>query len=173
MNLYPERNRREYIFDTSALIILVEKCELTNALLKFAEERELYVPLRVKNEFFAGKNVKHHDPVFQDCFTSLDVPLAEELLPYFNFDPTSGEIWVISYALKNPSCSCVIDEEFGRSICRLFSINLTGAIGIISEMKKGGILSSSDLRCIREKIRNTRFYLSKNLCDELDRICLT
>jgi predicted nucleic acid-binding protein len=125
------------------------------------------------NEFLAGKNAKQYNSVFQNCFIPLKVTLAEELLPYFNFDSTSGEIWVISYALKNPSCFCVIDEEFGRSICELFSINVTGAIGIINEMKKVGILSSNDLHCIRDKIRRSRFYLSKKLADELDRICLS
>ncbi|MCJ7630825.1 hypothetical protein MUP77_00255, partial [Candidatus Bathyarchaeota archaeon] len=129
MILCPKKNKRKYIFDTSTLIILVEKCELTDVFLKFAEERDLYVPSRVLEEIFAGKNAKQYNSVFRRYFTPINVALAEELLPYFNFDSTSGEIWVISYALKNPSCFCVIDEEFGRNICKLFSINVTGAIG--------------------------------------------
>jgi predicted nucleic acid-binding protein len=173
LNLFAEKNKRKYIFDTSTLIILVEKCGLTDAFSKFAEKRDLYVPLRVIDEFFAGKNAKQYNSVLKDCFIRVDGALAEELLPYFNFDSTSGEIWVISYALRNSSYCCVIDEEFGRSICKLFSINVTGAIGIIEEMKREGILSSNDLHQIRDKIRRTHFYLSKNLCDQLDRICLS
>jgi predicted nucleic acid-binding protein len=173
LNLYPEKTKREYVFDTSTLIILVEKCELSDAFNRFAQERKLYVPTRVVEEFLIGSSFDDHSTTLQDCFIPLDVTLADELLPYFNFKSTSGEIWVISYALRNPSCFCVIDEEFGRNICKLFSINVTGAIGIMDEMKKDGILSSSDLHCIRDKIRNARFYLSKYLSDELDRICLT
>lgn len=172
MNLSQEQSRCAYVFDTSTLIILVEKCGLTNAFLRFAEERDLYIPLRVMDEFFVGKNAEQYYSVLQDCFTPLNVALAEELLPYFNFDSTSGEIWVISYAFKSPLCSCVIDEEFGRRVCKLFSINVTGAIGIIDEMKKSNILSLYDLQYIRDSIRSTHFYLSKSLYSELDRICL-
>lgn len=173
MNLSPEKTKREFVFDTSTLIILVEKCGLSDAFTRLAQERKLYVPTRVVEEFLVGSNFNDHKRTLRDCFIPLNVTLADELLPYFNFKSTSGEIWVISYALRNPSCFCVIDEEFGRNICKLFSINVTGAIGIIDEMKRDGILSSSDLHCIRDKIRSTRFYLSKYLCDELDRICLT
>jgi predicted nucleic acid-binding protein len=131
----------------------------------------LYLPTRVKEEFSKGTIGVHHIKTLEDCFIAVDVKLADELLPYFNFETTSGEISVISYALKNPSCLCVIDEEFGRNICTLFSINVTGSIGIINEMKKADILSQTDLLNVRNKIRNSRFYLSAKLCDELDKIC--
>lgn len=172
MNLFQEKTKREYVFDTSTLIILVEKCGILDPFKTFAQEINLYIPQRVIEEFFAGKNVNKYNKMIQDCFIPVNVILAEELLPYFNFDSTSGEIWVISYALKFPSCYCVIDEAFGRSICKLFSLNVTGAIGIVDEMKKCGLLSLNDLHIIRDKIKSSRFYLSKDLCDELDRICL-
>ena len=170
---FPKQIKCKYVFDTSALIILVEKCELQDAFVKFANERDLFIPTRVREEFFAGDIHDYHKETIENCFTPIDMTLADELLPYFNFDSTSGEIWVISYALKNPSTTCVIDEGFGRNICRLFSINVCGSIGIIGEMKKAGILSKSDLLNVRNKVRDTRFYLSKNLCNELDKICLS
>jgi predicted nucleic acid-binding protein len=173
LNLFREQTKCKYVFDTSALIILVEKCELQNAFAKFALERDLFVPTRVREEFLAGNIRDCHIRTIETCFIPVNITLADELLPYFNFDSTSGEIWVISYALKNPSSVCVIDEEFGRNICRLFSIDVCGSIGIIDEMKKIGILSKSDLLDIRNKMRNARFYLSKTLCDELDKICLS
>jgi len=49
-------------------------------------------------------------------------------------------IWVISHAWKNPDCYCVIDEEFGRKICNLFGVKLTGAIGILLKMEETGII---------------------------------
>lgn len=172
LNRFLEQHEQTYVFDTSTLILLFEKCGLVDAFAKFTQKNKLLVPSRVMEEFFAGKNAEHHRLAFQNCFTALNVDLADELLPYFNFDSTSGEIWVISYALKNPSCICVIDERFASSVCLAFSVTTIGAIGIIEEMKKEGILSPCDLQGIRDKIRNSRFYLSKILCDELDRICL-
>lgn len=124
-------------------------------------------------EYFAHDNTQECDALFQKVFMPIKIDLAIELLPYFNFDSTSGEIWVISYALKNPSSICVIDEEFSRNICKLFGVNITGTIGIISEMKGQSLLSVSELHQIRDKIRKSGFYLSKELCDELDKICLS
>jgi predicted nucleic acid-binding protein len=172
LNLFPEQNKQKYIFDTSALIVLFEKCGLVDAFTRFAQGKELSVPLRIIEEFFAGNNDEICRSALKACFTTVNVNVADELLPYFNFDSTSGEISVISYALRNPSYTCVIDEGFGRSICDIFSVNVTGAIGIVGKMKKEGILLPNDLQDVRDKIRNSHFYLSQALCDELDRICL-
>lgn len=53
----------------------------------------------------------------------------------------------------------------------LFELKVTGAIGLISHMEELGLLTANDLDQTRVKIRNSGFYLSKKLCDELDRIC--
>jgi len=160
-----------YIFDTSSAILLFEKCNLRKQLLKFSETNNLYVPTRVMEEYLKG-DVKSSDIVdFQKVFSVINPILEEVLLPYFNFDSSSGEIWVISYALRNPECCCVIDEEFGRNICTLFETRLTGAIGIIKELKKQNLLSDKDLHQIKANVRKSRFYLSEKLLEELGKIC--
>jgi len=162
----------DYIFDTSSAIVLLEKCVLRNQLLKFSKANKLYVPTRVLEEYVRGENVNPSDIAdFKKVFSVINPTLEEVLLPYFNFDESSGEIWVISHALRNPGCGCVIDEEFGRNIATLFETKLTGAIGIIMELKRQKILSDDDLRQIRVKVRKSRFYLSKKLLRELDKIC--
>ena len=65
----------------------------------------------------------------------------------------------------------MIDEMFGRSICENLGLKLTGTIGIIKELKSGGLLTSDDLKVIRIAIKNSRFYLSRKLLNELDDIC--
>jgi len=97
--------------------------------------------------------------------------MNSELLSYFNFKDRSGEIGVIAYALENPECCCVIDEEFGRNIATLFETNLTGAIGIIKKLKSQNLMSDDDLRQLIAKVRKSGFYLSKKLLKELDEIC--
>ena len=161
----------EYIFDASSAILLFEKCDLRNQLLKFSKVNKLYVPTRVLEEYAKGEDIKPSDIAgFRKVFSVINPTLEQVLLPYFNFDDSSGEIWVISHALKNRECCCVIDEEFGRNIATLFETKLTGAIGIIKELKSQNLLSDDDLRQLRAKVRKSGFYLSKKLLKELDKI---
>ena len=161
----------DYILDTSSVILLIEKCVLTNQLLKFSQTNKLYVPNRVMEEYVEGENVSSSDIAnFKRVFSVINPTLEKALLPYFNFDESSGEIWVISHALRNPECCCVIDEEFGRNIATLFQAKLTGAIGIIMKLKSQNLLSDDDLRQIKVRVRKSGFYLSKKLLKELNGI---
>ncbi len=161
-----------FIFDTSSAILLFEKCNLRKELLNFSETNNLYVPTRVMEEYIKGENVKSSDIIeFQKIFSVISPTLKTVLLPYFNNDSSSGEIWVISYALENPECCCVIDEEFGRNIATLFETKLTGAIGIMKKLKSQNLMSDDDLRQLRAKVGKSGFYLSKKLLKELDEIC--
>lgn len=161
-----------YIFDTSSAILLFEKCHLRKQLLDFSKISKLYVPSRVFEEFKKGVNVKPTDiDDFKKVFSVVNPTMNNELLSYFNFKDRSGEIWVIAYAIRNPECCCVIDEEFGRNIAIHFELQLTGAMGIIYEMKEQKILSENDLHHLRENIEKSGFYLSKKLLKELDKIC--
>ena len=162
----------DYIFDTSSVILLLENCGLKKQLLQFSQTNKLYVPTKVMEEYAKGEGVTASKITdFKKVFSVSNSTLERVLLPYFNFDDSSGEIWVISYALRNPESCCVIDEEFGRNVATLFETKLTGAIGIIKELKSQNLLSNDDLRQIRIKVRNSRFYLSKKLLKELDKIC--
>jgi predicted nucleic acid-binding protein len=167
-----KRLKMDYIFDASCAILLFEKCALRNQLLKFSKVNRLYVPTRVLEEYVKGEDMKTSDIAdFEKVFSVINPALEEVLLPFFNFDDSSGEIWVISHALRNPECCCVIDEDFGRNIATLFETKLTGAIGIIKELKSQNLLSDDDLRQLRVKVRKSGFYLSKKLLKELDEIC--
>jgi predicted nucleic acid-binding protein len=117
------------------------------------------------------ENFKPNLLVFREIFSPIRPELDSELLPFFNYDASSGEIWVISYARLHPECCCVIDETFGRNICNFMNVKLTGTIGIINEMKLCGILDIRDLKSIRNTIKASGFYLSKELLQKLDLIC--
>ncbi len=165
--------RAKYIFDTSPLIVLLEKCDLRAQLLYFAKNNTLVAPNRVIEEYSVGdgENPKPDISTFKEIFSQIDVSLDNELLPYFNYDSSSGEIWVISYARQHPDFTCVIDEIFGRNICGLMNVKVTGTIGIIREMKDCCLLNFDELKAIRNKIKKCRFYLSKEMLKQLDQIC--
>lgn len=156
----------KYVFDTSAIIVLLEICGLRDQLMLFSLNNELYVPATVKEEYLRGAYV--NEATFERLFKVVNVDLKKDLLPYFNYDSSCGEIWVISHACNHQGFCCVIDEEFGRGICKLFNVNITGAIGIIKEMRRQGVLSEDDTTFIKRAIKDSRFYLSKKLLDELE-----
>jgi predicted nucleic acid-binding protein len=100
-------------------------------------------------------------------FRKVRVTVNEELLPYFHFDGSSGEISVVSYAMQSPDACCVIDEQFGRSICEIFGVDCTGTVGIIRKLVEDGALERDSFRLIREQLRRSTFYLTDQLLNEL------
>jgi predicted nucleic acid-binding protein len=124
-------------------------------------------------EYVVGdsQNPKPDITIFRQIFLPAKVNLDNELLPYFNYDSSSGEIWVISYARHHSEFTCVIDEAFGRNICNLFGVKVTGTVGIIKELKRFELVNSIELNQIRLNIKKARFYLSKELLRQLDEIC--
>lgn len=131
--------------------------------------------MRVFEEYCVGdrENPSPSPDAFREVFHPTDIKLDEELLPYFYYDSKCGEIWVVSYARQQPEFTCVIDEIFGRNVCALLDVKVTGTVGIIKEMKDYGCLSSEDLRNVRTAIKNSKFYLSRDLLRQLDQICGT
>jgi predicted nucleic acid-binding protein len=152
--------------------MLLEKCQLGKHLLEFGKKFTIIAPTRVMQEYCTGNDdQKSACNVFQEVFNPTDVKLDEELLPYFYYESTSGEIWVISYARQHPEFTCVIDEMFARNICNLLHIKVIGTIGIIKAMRDSGCLAAQDLKSVRDSIKNSKFYLSKDLIHQLDEIC--
>jgi predicted nucleic acid-binding protein len=153
--------------------MLLEKCHLQPQLLQLGKLCTIFAPERVMEEYSIGDGqISQPDTrIFRQVFFPAKVNLDEELLPYFNYESTSGEIWVMSYARHHPEFTCVIDEAFARNLCNLLGVKVIGTIGIIREMKTFGLLTTSDLGCVRESIRKSRFYLSRELLRQLDEIC--
>jgi len=157
----------EYVFDTSAVILLLEICGLEKQLRAFSAKNSIYITKKVKQEFLDGCKIERNAiNVFSLCNSIID----ERVLQYFNQNSSSGEFWTISYSCNN-DCVCVIDEGFGRNLCDFLGIQYTGSVGIIDEMRKQGFLSKEDLFEIRKRIRNSRFYLSNELLKTLDSMC--
>lgn len=155
------------MFDTSATVVLIETCDLSEALRTFGHTNRLFAPRMVKAEYLNGAKPERDFRVFESVFETVDVIVDSELLPYFGFDADCGEINVISYALHNEKSCCVIDEGFGRRICALFGLPLTGSVGIIKKLGHLGLISKKEKRSIRRRLRQSSFYLSKELLREI------
>jgi len=156
-----------YVFDTSATVVLLETCGLGQALQAFGQTAGLIAPNRVKAEYMNGARPGRGLETFERVFKTVDVAVASELLPYFNFDSECGEISVISYAVRSSESCCVIDEGFGRRICALFGLRLTGSIGIIKELCRHRLISEEERQLIRRRLRQSSFYISKELLHEV------
>lgn len=102
-----------------------------------------------------------------EIFATVSTVVNEKLLPYFHFKSSSGEFTVISYALSEPNTRCVVDEEFARSICRVFGLSVIGTVGIIRKMLAEHLLDSKALSLLRTKLRESNFYLTDKLLGEL------
>jgi predicted nucleic acid-binding protein len=152
--------------------MLLEKCQLRTQLLRFGENNDLVAPNRISEEYAVGdsKTARPNLVTFREVFSPILVEENRELLRYFHFDNSSGEYWVIAHALKHPDYICVMDDYFGRNVCSYFNVKLTGTIGILKKMKERNMLTSDDLECIRQVVKNSRFYLSKDLLRELGQI---
>ena len=152
-----------YVFDTSATVVLIETCCLGEALRTFGHTNKLVAPKRVNVEYMSGTRPERDPGIFEKIFEIVDVLVDSELLPYFGFDADCGEINVISYALHNEKSCCVIDEGFGRRICALFGLPLIGSVGIINELRRLGLISRGETSSIRRRLRRSSFYLSREL----------
>jgi predicted nucleic acid-binding protein len=158
----------DYVLDTSAAVVLIETCGLGSVLREFGQVHGLLVPSKVREEYLGGERPQRDIEAFEFLFQKVDVRIESVLLPYFHYDSESGEINVISYVMQNKDSSCcVIDEGFGRKICELVEVPVTGSVGIMLEMRKMTLLSSRDMRALRRRIRASNFYLSDQLLSQL------
>ena len=155
------------MLDTSAVEALIETCSLGAALRSFGKNHQLTITERVLEEYQSGHRLTIDVNAVKRTFSEAAVIVSEELLPYFHFDPSSGEISVISYVIQTPDACCVIDEEFARNVCKIFGVDFTGTVGMLKRMLKEGALERASLRRIREKLRRSRFYLTAQLLNEL------
>lgn len=166
---FREQKRLKFIFDTSAVIYLMEKWHLVDELVEFSRNHQLLIPERVRQEFVTGDINELDRLLLAKLFLPVPVELEESLVPYFNFDSTDGAIWVISHAMHTANSCCVIDEEFGRNICKFLGVPCTGSIGIILQLISSGIIPKADSSKLKAKIRSSSFFYSKALLDELDK----
>jgi predicted nucleic acid-binding protein len=159
-----------YFFDTSAVIYLVEKWRLSDCLLRFAQDNELLIPPRVREEFLNGEVEDSNISLVDNLFSLAEVELERSFLPYFDFEATDGAIWVMSCAHRSHGSCCVIDEAFARGVCDVLGVKYTGSIGIIRRLFEKKLLSADEIPGLRERIRDSSFFYNDRVMAEFDSI---
>jgi predicted nucleic acid-binding protein len=158
------------VFDSSSLILLVEKLNLRETLTKCASSgMTLIIPEKVLSEF----KEKNDDPgtltYINGTFRIEKNENCSDLSVFLDED--SGEISVASIGKELKECKeeylCIIDEKYGSKIFKLIGIETKGTIGLLLFLKDRGILTSQDLKEIRDKIEKSDFRITKEYLDKL------
>jgi len=142
---------RKIIVDTSCLIILSKIKELY--LLKLWYE-EILITDVVAKEF--------NEPL-PDWITVCSIKFNEKEF-LFEKRLDKGEASVIILALERSNSTIIIDDFKGRALANELGIKVTGTIGIIISAKNKKLIPS--IKPILEKIKETNFYISKELENE-------
>jgi predicted nucleic acid-binding protein len=139
---------RKIIVDTSCLIILSKIKELS--LLKLLYGEVLITDIIAK-EF---------DEPLPDWIIVCPIKIKENVF-LFEKRIDKGEASAIMLALEIPNSIIIIDDFKGRALAKELGIKVTGTIGIIISAKNKKLIPS--IKPILEKIKETNFYISKEL----------
>lgn len=158
------------IFDSSSLILLIEKLCLREPFKKCIERGiQLIIPQAVWMEF-TEKDIDEELLSFIGAnFDITDVGISPDLEFFFKDD--SGELEVSSLSKQfqenGIECFSVIDEKYGARVCKNNGIKTHGSIGLLLYLKGEGLITSKELIDIRQKIESTNFRIKKEHLDLL------
>jgi predicted nucleic acid-binding protein len=139
---------RKIIVDTSCLIILSKIKELPLLKLLYGE---VLITDAIAKEF---------DEPLPNWIIICPIKLNENVF-LFEKRIDKGEASAIMLALEIPNSIIIIDDFKGRALAKELGIKVTGTIGIIISAKNKKLIPS--IKPILEKIKETNFYISKEL----------
>ena len=158
------------VFDSSSLILLVEKLNLRETLTKCLNAGNiLIIPEKVLSEFLEKNNDPGTLTYIKQTFRIEKIENCADLSVFLDED--SGEISVASIGKalreRNEEYLCIIDEKYGHKIFTSLTLETKGTIGLLLLLKERGILTSQDLKEIRNKIEKSDFRITKEHLDKL------
>ena len=139
------------IVDTSCLIILSKIKELHLLKLLYGE---ILITDTIAKEF---------DEPLPNWIIICPIKLNENVF-LFEKRIDKGEASAIMLALEIPNSTIIIDDFKGRSLAKELGIKVTGTMGIIILAKNKKLIPS--IKPMLEKIKETNFYISKELENE-------
>jgi len=161
-------NTLQLLLDTSVIIAFCTECKRPYLFEKLIENHfDLFVPIGVANE------IKQSDktyPEFKELLHKKTIVILEKLdenevktlnnkHPYLN----RGEIEVILQGLKakkkNIQYYCVIDDRRARKVAQDYGLNLMGTIGLLENLYRGNVISSSEQTSIVHDLKTSGFRI--------------
>jgi len=142
---------RKIIVDTSCLIIL-------------SKIKELYLLKLLYGEvLITGTIAKEFDEPLPNWIIICPIKFNEKEF-LFEKRIDKGEASAIILALEKTNSTIIIDDFKGRALAKELGIKVTGTMGIIISAKNKKLIPS--IKPILEKIKETNFYISKELENE-------
>jgi predicted nucleic acid-binding protein len=161
-------NTLQLLLDTSVIIAFCTECKRPYLFEKLTENHfDLFVPIGVANEI---KQSDKSYSEFQKLLHKKTIVILEKLdeneiktlnnkHPYLD----RGENEVILQGLKakkkNIQYNCVIDDRRARKVAQDYGLNLIGTIGLLENMHRGNIISSSELASIIHDLKSSGFWI--------------
>jgi predicted nucleic acid-binding protein len=123
---------------------------------------EVVIPRAVAVEIEAGPA---DDPARQCLaskqFTIVEVTPVPEVLAW---DLGAGETAVLSYALKEPGWTVILDDAAARKCARSFGLRLKGTLAVIILARQRGLIPSAAQ--VLRSLLNIGFHLDENVTRE-------
>ena len=148
-----------WVLNTSPLIVLacVGQERLFHALAD-----EVVIPRAVAVEIEAGPaNDPARRVIASGDFTIVEVTPVPEILAW---DLGAGETAVLSYALKEPGCTVILDDAIARKCARSFGLRLKGTLAVVILAKQHGLIPSA--ADVLRSLLNIGFRLDDSVVQE-------
>jgi predicted nucleic acid-binding protein len=126
------------VLNASPLIVLAHVGQ-QRLLLELPEQ--VVVPRAVVEEILAGPT---DDParhlIEEGYFKTVEVPPSPEVIAW---DLGAGETAVLSFALRTPGWTVILDDAAARKCARSFGLSLKGTLAVILRAKQKGLIPSA------------------------------
>lgn len=158
------------VFDSSSLILLVEKLGLRETLTKCALcGITLIIPEKVLEEF---KEKNEDSETLTFITENFRIEKIENHCSLSTLlDEDSGEIAVASIGKELDESKeqylCIIDEKYGSKVFKLLGLETKGTIGLLLYLKDCKILTTQELKNIKAMIEKSDFRIKKEHLDKL------
>ena len=90
--------------------------------------------------------------------------LSKKIRDRYNLD--FGESDAIALALQQKNKGIIIDEKLGRQVCKIYSLNPIGVLGIILEAYKKDIINEEELKNTLEQLIKNKFWIGARVLNE-------
>lgn len=148
-----------WVLNASPLIVLARVGQ-EHLFLTLADE--VVIPRAVAAEIEAGPaNDAARRVVASGHFTIVEAVPAPEILAW---DLGTGETAVLSYALKEPAWTVVLDDAVARRCARSFGLRLKGTLAVVILAKQRGLIPSAT--DVLRSLLHIGFRLDENVVRE-------
>lgn len=159
------------IFDSSSLILLIEKLNLIEPLLKCRDIGiELIIPEAVWSEFTEKNNDGNVLSFIKKNFNIVKTQVCMELDRFLDSDSGEMAVAFLSKGFQNNKTEyfTIIDDKYASKVCKLEGLKVKGSIGFLLFLKENTLISDTELIEIKNKIQKSNFRIKK---EHIDKLC--